>query len=222
MVARPIGIPLQHLTRGGTERNFEFLRKERGNEQTEGAEPGDHFPERIIPNRVLDLNLPTNSPPPSDPCGQRDCRRGSDARPDSLGTRTYCLRSLRWTDAQLLDDCPGPTRRDFPAGFGRPRPYDPAHLAVGPGPGQGVGAAFRDRRRRVSPAAHPGRSPGNRNRPSCGGRFNGRGPAGSPPVRAAAASDRAHLPPGSTAQHTETVFSGIFRAVPAPNCRMRR
>ncbi len=127
-----------------------------------------------------------------------------------MGINTYCLRSLRWSDAQLLDYC-AKLRLDaiFLQDSSDPGRYDPAHwkwvrqratelglhLETGggvilPKTPAGIPDEIKKLRREIERARA----------------------MGSTIVRALLASDRAHLPPGSIEQHTDTALT-IFRAV---------
>ena len=127
-----------------------------------------------------------------------------------LGINTYCLRSLRWTDAQLLDYCAA-QRLDaiFLQDSSDPGRYDPAHWKW-----------VRQRAKELNLHLETGggtilpkTAAGTADEITKLKREIARGAAmGSPIVRALLASDREHLPPGSIEQHTETALT-IFRAV---------
>jgi 3-oxoisoapionate decarboxylase len=130
--------------------------------------------------------------------------------PVGLGINTYCLRSLRWTDDKLLDYC-AELKLDaiFLQDSADPGRYEPAHWQ-------------RVRQRAIELGLHletgggvilPKTPAGIPNEIAKLEREIDRARAmGSPIVRALLASDRAHLPPGSIAQHTDTALT-IFNAV---------
>ncbi|MCA2964262.1 MAG: TIM barrel protein [Acidobacteriaceae bacterium] len=127
-----------------------------------------------------------------------------------LGINTYCLRSLRWTDAQLLDYC---AQLQLDAIFLQdstdPGRYDPAHWGWVRGRAKELGLHLETGGGVIlprTPAGIPDEITKLRRE------IERARAMGSPLVRALLASDRAHLPPGSIAQHTETALA-IFRAV---------
>ncbi|MBI5083214.1 MAG: sugar phosphate isomerase/epimerase [Acidobacteria bacterium] len=132
------------------------------------------------------------------------------AAPWRMGLNTYCLRALRWTDAQLLDYCAS-LKLDaiFLQDSLDPKAMDPAHwievrqhasrlglhLETGgggilPRKAELFDQAVTTLRRNIERAKA----------------------MGSPYVRAVIASDRASLPPGPVEQHMETVVR-LLRAV---------
>jgi 3-oxoisoapionate decarboxylase len=132
------------------------------------------------------------------------------AGPVPMGLNTYCLRALRWNDAQLLDYCASQrldaiflqdsldAKRDDPAHWKwvRSRAKELGlHLETGgssllPRNPVEMDEKMRQLRRNIERAAG----------------------MGSPLVRTLLASDRASLPPGPLEKHLETAI-GMLRAV---------
>jgi len=121
-----------------------------------------------------------------------------------MGLNTYCLRALRWNDAQLLDYCAAQrldaiflqdsldVKKDDPAHWkwvrGRAKELG-LHLETGgssllPRSAEEEGVKIAQLRRNIERAAR----------------------MGSPLVRSLLASDRASLPPGTIEQHVETAI----------------
>lgn len=132
--------------------------------------------------------------------------------PLPMGYNTYCLRALRWTDAQLLDYA---SQQRLDAIFLQdsldPREQDPAHWAevrrqaqrlqlhletggggILPRNGEGFAQSVNTLENQIRRAAA----------------------MGSPFVRCVIASDRASLPPGPVEKHMDTVVR-LMRAVRA-------
>lgn len=132
------------------------------------------------------------------------------AGPLPMGYNTYCLRALRWTDAQLLDYA-AEQRLDaiFLQDSLDPRAQDPAHwvevrqqaqrlqLHLETGGGGILPKTAEDFPKSVATLEN---------------QIRRAAAMGSPFVRCVIASDRASLPPGPVEQHMETVVR-LMRAV---------
>jgi sugar phosphate isomerase/epimerase len=134
----------------------------------------------------------------------------AQTKPFPMGLNTYCLRALRWTDAQLLDYCAS-LKLDaiFLQDSLDPKAQDPEHwkwvkqragelglhLETGgggmlPKSAEGVPQAIETLRKNIVRAKA----------------------MGSPIARGVIASERSALPPGPAEKHLETML-GIFKAV---------
>ena len=126
----------------------------------------------------------------------------SIAGPIPMGLNTYCLRSLRWNDAQLLDYCAS-QRLDaiFLQDSQDPKRDDPAHWKWVRGRAKELGLHLETGGSSLLP-----RNAGEMDAKIALLRRNIERAAGmgSPLVRSLLASDRASLPPGTIAQHVET------------------
>lgn len=127
-----------------------------------------------------------------------------------IGLNTYCLRAMKWNDAQLLDYT---AKLKLDAVFLQdsldPRAQDPAHWPEVKANAARLGLHLET----GGPALLP-RTPAGFDASVATLRKNIARAAGmgSPLVRCLLASDRAHLPPGPEEQHMETAIK-ILRAV---------
>jgi 3-oxoisoapionate decarboxylase len=127
-----------------------------------------------------------------------------------MGINTYCLRSLRWDDRQLLDYAPS-QKMDaiFLQDSHDPGVMDPAHWAEVKRYAGGVGLHLETGGGSVLPKTRDGVA---RSVETLRMNIRRASAMGSPLVRCLVASNRAALPPGPIDQHIEMMI-GILKSV---------
>ncbi len=136
--------------------------------------------------------------------------RAASGKPMPMGINTYCLRSLRWNDRQLLDYA---ASQKMDAIFLQdsidPGAMEPAHWAVVKRYAGELGLHLETGGGSVLPKSLDGVA---RSVEALRTNIRRASAMGSPLVRCLVAPNRAALPPGPIEQHIETML-GIFRSV---------